>query len=395
MTSDEAIVGLPGYKVTRIESDGSRVRLHASWTGPVSCPRCSGSRLRSKGVRTRTVRHESWGQRRCDLLLESRKWHCLDCGRYYWQRFPGVLPHRRASEPFRRSVAVRHRDGISRGRLALSEGIGGATVERWFQDFLARRLSERKGAPCPKVLGIDEHFFSKRSGYATTFCDLGKRRVFDVVLGRSEASLEGYLSRMKGKEKVEVVCIDLSRTYRALAKKHFPNARIVADRFHAVRLAHQQFLACWKLLDPAGARNRGLLSLMRRRPDKLSEEQRLKLEAYLESFPAIGELYRAKQNLHGLLAQKHRTRKQCRKLIPLFMKEIGFLRESGLEPLVRLGETPLEWAEEIVCMWRFAKNNGITEGFHNKMECLQRQAYGFRNFENYRRRVRVLCGGEA
>ena len=31
-------------------------------------------------------------------------------------------------------------------------------------------------------------------------------------------------------------------------------------------------------------------------------------------------------------------------------------------------------------MWRFTRNNGITEGFHTKMEVLQRQAYGFRNF---------------
>lgn len=251
------------------------------------------------------------------------------------------------------------------------------------------------GAHCPRVLGIDEHFFTKRPGYATTFCDLGGRKVFDVVLGRSEASLEGYLSRLKGKDKVEVVCVDLSRTYRSPAKKRFPNARIVADRFHAVRLANQQLLACWKLLDPEGARNRGLLSLMRRHPGKLSEEQERKLEAYFRLHPAAGELYRAKQNLHGLLVQKNRTRKQCRKPIPFFMDQIGFLSESGLEPLIRLGETLLEWAEKNVCMWRFSQNNGITKGFHNKTERLQRQACGFRNFENYRRRVRVLCGGEA
>ena len=43
-------------------------------------------------------------------------------------------------------------------------------------------------------------------------------------------------------------------------------------------------------------------------------------------------------------------------------------------------------------MWRFTRNNSITEGFHNKMELINRQAYGFRNFENYRLRVKVLCG---
>ena len=27
-------------------------------------------------------------------------------------------------------------------------------------------------------------------------------------------------------------------------------------------------------------------------------------------------------------------------------------------------------------MWRFSKNNGITEGFHRKMKLIQRRAYG-------------------
>jgi transposase len=43
-------------------------------------------------------------------------------------------------------------------------------------------------------------------------------------------------------------------------------------------------------------------------------------------------------------------------------------------------------------MWRFSKSNGITEGFHTKMEMISRRAFGFRNFENYRMRVFAQCG---
>ena len=66
-------------------------------------------------------------------------------------------------------------------------------------------------------------------------------------------------------------------------------------------------------------------------------------------------------------------------------------RQAGLPQLVSLGQTLHSWAEEIAAMWRFTKNNAITEGFHTKMEVLQRQAYGFRNFNNYRLRVKVSC----
>jgi transposase len=289
-------------------------------------------------------------------------------------------------------VAHRHRDGINRSRLSLREKVGSATVQRWFQDCLGRLLSEIKNAPCPRVLGIDEHFFSRKDGYATTLCDLGGNKVYDVVLGRSEASLEGYLGRLKDKEKVEVVCMDLSATYRSIARKHFPNAKIVADRFHVIRLVNHHFLTCWKQIDPVGSKNRGLLSLMRRHPKNLRDaEQANRLKAYLNENPALCAIYGFKQKLCEILLHKHCTQNKCRSLAKPFLKAIDELLDSKLQPLVVLGETLQSWKEEIAAMWRFTKNNGITEGFHNKMETLSRQAYGFRNFENYRTRVRVMC----
>jgi transposase len=181
--------------------------------------------------------------------------------------------------------------------MAKRESIGSATVERWFLDYL--RLESKKRHPeAPRVLGIDEHFFSRRDGYATTLCDLGANKVFDVVLGRREASLEGYLNQLRGKEKVEVVCMDLSPTYRAIARTHFPNARIVADRFHVIRFVGHHFLTSWKLLEPLGSKNRGLLSLMRRKRSNLkSPEQAARLDAYLAKCPALEAIYWFKQRL--------------------------------------------------------------------------------------------------
>jgi hypothetical protein len=61
-------------------------------------------------------------------------------------------------------------------------------------------------------------------------------------------------------------------------------------------------------------------------------------------------------------------------------------------PLQTLAGTLQDWIEPIACMWRTTRNNGITEGFHRKMKLIQRRAYGFRNFENYRLRVIAQCG---
>jgi transposase len=385
------VLGLPEYQIIDIEEIAGEVTIRARYTGPVSCPACGGQRLRQKDRRERRVRHESWGLRRTWVLLETKKWRCLECGRYFWQRMPGILARKRATEPFRRSVFQNHWDGISRSRLGRREGIGSATVERWFQDMLRREVAKRNGAACPRVLGIDEHFFSRKRGYATTFCDLEKHRVFDVVPGRSEAALEDYLAKLPGKENVRVVCMDLASVYRAIVRKHFPKARIVADRFHVIRLVNHHFLACWRAIDPVGAKNRGLLSLMRRHRHNLTPEQKARLSAYFEQFPVLRPIYAFKHKLCYLLLKKHRTRRQCRPLARRFLEAIDQLRQAGLAQLVQLGETLHSWSAEIATMWRFTRNNGITEGFHTKMELLQRQAYGFRNFNNYRLRVRIMC----
>jgi transposase len=59
--------------------------------------------------------------------------------------------------------------------------------------------------------------------------------------GRSEGELAAFRSRLQGREKVKVVCIDLSSSYRAMVRRWFPNARIVADRFHVVRVVQRAY----------------------------------------------------------------------------------------------------------------------------------------------------------
>jgi transposase len=279
---------------------------------------------------------------------------------------------------------------MNRSCLGRRKGIGAATVQRYFLRRLHRRAHQDHPPVCPQVLGIDEPFFTRKKGYATTICDLKNQRIYDVTLGRSEAALESYLHAVEGKEQVRIVCMDLAVVYRSIVRKHFPKAVIVADRFHVIRLINHHFLACWREIDPAGSQNRSLLSLMRRHRHNLKPDQRLRLLAYLAEHPALNLIYRFKQRLCYLLLQKYKTRRQCQKLAPRFLRAVVELRQSGLAQLVALGEILHAWSEEIARMWRFTRSNGITDSFHNKMETITRQAYGYRNFEDYRQRVQVL-----
>jgi len=121
----------------------------------------------------------------------------------------------------------------------------------------------------------------------------------------------------------------------------------------------------------------------------LSEEQQHRLQSYLAQYPVLEALYQAKHQLMRLLLLKTLRPSKVRYYAPQLLE---LIRQFEHSPAAALAKTLKSWLEPIVRMWRFTKSNGITEGFHTKMEMISRRAYGFRNFQNYRTRVLVQCG---
>ncbi|MCL6417260.1 ISL3 family transposase [Aestuariirhabdus sp. Z084] len=388
MSHAGAIVGISELEVEQVDRNKG-IEVWARPTSRPFCKHCGCSSLRVKATHRRTVKHSRQGNQVMTLHLQVPKYHCRQCGRYFRHDFVGIRPRYRASEAYRLEVFEAHDGGITQRKISHTHRISPATVERWYRYHVCLKKSEMSERLCPKVLGIDEHFFTRKKGYATTFVDLRSHRVFDVKLGRSEASLRHYLRALRGKENVQVMVMDLSETYRNIARNYFPQATIVADRFHVVRLINHHFLKVWQQHDSEGRKNRGLISLMRRHQWRLSDEQHANLMTYLAQYPVLQTLYVIKQRLVRFMLLRTLTARRARKKLPKYLALLSQLKES---PLRVLAKTLESWMEPIIAMWRFSKSNGITEGFHNKMEMMSRRAYGFRNFENYRLRVLTHCG---
>jgi transposase len=390
MPRKDVILNLPGFTIKKV-SGNCPVYLDVHYRRKAHCVYCQRTKLRKKSSYIRLVRHESFGHRQTILRFKAYKFYCKFCKRYFNQQFPGIGKYQRATEKLKQEVFFQHTYGVSQQALSKQLKLGKATVERWYHSCYLLENKELSDQVCPQVLGIDEHFFNRKEGFVTTFCNLRKHKIFDVVKGRSAAQLSNYLDKLPGKERVKVICIDLSTNYRNLITRYFPNAKIVADRFHVIRLLHHQCMQTYQDIDPSIKNKRGILAALRTRPDNLSSIRLAKRDNYLKLNPAINAIYDFKQLIHRLLMKKSMKVRHCKRLIPLFLKMISDLKESPFKRLITLGKTFNQWREEIVRMWRFTKNNGITEGFHRKMKLIQRRAFGFRNFENYRLRVKVLC----
>ena len=392
MTSLLNRIGIKGYRVLRTEAC-LPLKIHVEPEAQaLSCPCCGGVRLHSKGRYRRQARHLSRFGEPTRLVIHTRRLRCLGCLITFVPPLPGILAGRHSSEPFREDAYRAHHNGICVSTLARILHIGSATIERIYHQFTERKAKERASLLAPMVLGIDEHTLHKGIRFATTFVDLKNHRVFDVAPGRSPRELAPFVSRLQGREQVRVVCIDLSSPYRHLIRTWFPNARIVADRFHVVRIVIHHFMTLCRQIAPEIKNHRGSLSVLRKNPSKLSDAQKRRLRELFEFYPVFKPLYEQMHRLRDLLNQKHKRKRECRPLARQLLDFIDRLSGSGLEPLVTLANTLRSWAEPIACMWRFTKNNGITEGFHRKMKLIQRRAYGFRNFRNYKIRVLAACG---
>jgi len=358
----------------------------------LSCPHCGESRVRSKGRYRRRAKHLPMFGRASYLTVLLQRYRCLACRKSFTPETPGLRPGRRSTEPLRQQLAKLHHEGIPQSSVARMNGLSDASIERFYAEYNERKAAERLTRQCPIVLGIDEHTLHKKQRFATTFCDLRNHKVFDVVKGKSEKELLPFLASLKGRERVKVVCIDLSSSYRRIIRKWFPNAKIVSDRFHVIRLIQHHFLTLFRELVPALADERGIFRLLRTKPKNLRPEQALKLKTLFHFHPVLKPAYDQMQKVRRLFSQKTRTKAQCRPLAHLFTRLLRQLQESKFQPMLTLAQTLRSWAEPLARMWRFSKNNGITEGFHRKMKLIQRRAYGFRNFDNYRLRVVAHCG---
>ncbi len=219
MPRRDNILNLPGFSIKKTTGYNPLI-MDVHYRRVPRCIHCNGRNLRKKSSFIRQVKHESIGHRQTFLRFKSHKFYCRQCKRYFNQQFPGIGKYQRATERLHKQVFHHHTEGVSQQSLSRDMRIGKATIEGWYHKEYLLAYKEIEQRDCPTVLGIDEHFFSRRQGYATTFCNLKRNKIFDIVKGRSSKAFRLF-AKLPGKEAVKVICIDLSSHYRHLIQNYF------------------------------------------------------------------------------------------------------------------------------------------------------------------------------
>ncbi len=179
--------------------------------------------------------------------------------------------------------------------------------------------------------------------------------------------------------------MDMSETYRSFVRSHFPNAKIVSDHFHVIRLFNKLINYYRKKLTGDDRKN-PIRKLLVRNSRTLKPYERSALMQWLNENQDMKEIYSYKEAMSRIFRMK--GLKRARLALISLCDRMG---RSKLKLVSTLRKTLLRWQTEILNFHLARISNARTEGFNRKAKLTQRRAYGYKSFKNYRLKLLNDC----
>lgn len=259
-------------------------------------------------------------------------------------------------------------------------GLGWDTVK----DIIKRQLeidSKARKLKEVKTLAIDEFYSGKQRKYYTIVIDLDTGRIIWVARGRGGDTLIKFWRALRmAKARIKAVATDMGAAYWSAVVKNLPDAVLVFDKFHLVKLVNEKLDEVRRELvreavgKDAKTLIKGTRYLLLRRKDNLGSDRLPKLEAALADNAQLHAAYLIKEAFVHLWDQPKR-RSAKRELNAC----IQMARESGIAIFKRLAKTLEGYTSGILAWWKHPINSGRMEGINNKIRTMQRSHYGLRD----------------
>jgi transposase len=342
------------------------------------------------------------------LAWWKRIWRCAatECEVKTWtETHPAMGSRKVLSERARREACRRVKENHSVAEVARELGVGWATVMAAVVDYGVPLVEDPDRVGAVAQLGLDEAKYQKagprrHTAYATGFVDLDRGHLLDVVRGRTAAAVDAWLARRPAEWLTEVatVAIDPHQGYANGVRARLGHATLVVDPFHAVKLANATIDDVRRRVQQETLGHRGhkadplygIRRLLLQAKETLSDKGRARLEAGLAAGDPLDEVldtWLAKESLRDFYAAA-----SLAEAVRRFDAFIAECRTSRVPELHRLAKTMTKWRKEILAHHTTGASNGKTEAVNLLIKKVQRVAHGFRNFQNYRLRVLLVCG---
>jgi transposase len=397
----------------------------AAGTSAPGCPACGVVSRSVKGLVTTAPRDLPYGQAPIAVRWHKKRWRCREasCARLsFIESIEQVPAGWRTTGRLRTAMGAAIGDAArSVSEVAVAFGMSWPTAHAAFVEHADALLT----APQPTtVLGIDETRRGKPrwvsdedvddgagrwrrvDPYDTGFVDLaGDQGLLGQREGRTSQCVVDWLNEQSQefRDAIHFVAIDPAAVYAKAIRTPglLPNARLVVDHFHLVKLANDcvtkvRRRTIWeqngrrgRKIDPAWANRRRLL----RAKDGLSAKGFAAMwNSLIDSDPSgqILAAWIAKEELRSLLALA-RTDASRDVIAAQLYVFYDWCASTTIDELHTLAGTVETWWPEIEAFIDTGITNAKTEGFNRLVKQVKRSGCGFRNVENQHRRVRFHC----
>lgn len=226
--------------------------------------------------------------------------------------------------------------------------------------------------------------------------DLDSHQLIGMACSRTHAAIQAVLLTW-GTEvlaNIEEVSIDLSGSYRGLVKKLMPDADIVADRFHVMKLVNTELNRARNAFIrkptnlPEGTSPEAAKAAMKnskyallKPEERLTDKQKEKLAEVKQIAPQLALMHEHKEAFRALF--DHDNSGDATLGLLDWMAEAQSLYQSSVATMTR-------WFGEIIQYFEHRTTSGVVEGINNRLKLIKRSGYGFRNFERFRLRC-LIC----
>lgn len=419
-----ALLGLQGLAVVEVEvlQDGSRVvHMVTADETTAACPSCgvlSTSRKESVTTRPRDV---PYGPEPVRLVWHKNRWRCGEarCPRgSFTESLPQVPSRCRLTTRLFEQVGAGIADGYSCvAAAAHAHQVSWPVAHAAFVDHVTPVLE--LDLPPVTVLGIDEtrrgkpvweqdpathRWRVKHDRWHTGFVDAeGSGGLLAQVEGRDATAVIDWLAAQPDswKEAITHVTLDLSASYAKGVSAALPHAVVVADKFHLVALANQSITEVrqhatrtargrrGRKKDPEwAARRRLLLGYERHTDEAFTRMWNALIDA---GGPGVEVLaaYTVKEDLRALLALPPGADRQA--ISHRLWRFYAGAAASTSPEVHRLAETIESRWPAVLAAITTGYTNARSEGYNRLAKHVGRNAFGFRNPLNQRRRIRWTC----
>lgn len=376
------LIDLKDVIITKVENTTDELHVYIELPRKEHvCPECNNSTNCVHDYRQQIIKDIPFAKNTY-LHLRKRRYRCPHCGKRFFERNTFLPRYYRMTSRLIASIVNAFRKLTSATDIASQFNVSITTAIRYF-DCVNYSCLE-----LPEVLSIDE--FKGNAGkekYQSIIADPKNKRVIDILPDRYEYSLIKYFKGFSNRKDVKYFVTDMNPHFKNVAKICFPDALIVADKFHVIRQAVWAMERVRKAeQDKLSVKFRKYFkrskSLLNKSIKKLSDEEKIRLAVMLEIAPRLAEAYRLKNEFIDIIHSDSSDIGR-EKLI----KWLDTLEVSRLPEFNDCAKAYCNWFDEILNSIDVPWTNGFTEGCNNKTKVLKRNCFGVRNFRRFRSRI--------